>query len=183
MPDTLTNPILLGSLLIPLGVPLYMRRAEDRNRFAGRERSDDPPRHDPDRDGNVLQDRVAEPAAPPLPHRPERRRFQGPRLGDLPLARRDIERLRQMVGLQRRISDVSASPRAQRALAHRSIFREALTWLEIHGDAPEIVEHWKALLAESPAPEPSAEGIGEVRSFQRRRRRRRRRRPFVPTGS
>ena len=72
----------------------------------------------------------------------------GPRLGDLPLARRDVERLRQILGLQRRLRDLAASPRAQRALTHRSIFREALTWLEIHGDAPELVEHWKALLAE-----------------------------------
>ena len=38
---------------------------------------------------------------------------------------------------------------------HRSIFREALAWLEIHGDAPEIVEHWNALLAEGPASRPT----------------------------
>ena len=44
--------------------------------------------------------------------------------------------------------DLSASPRAQRALAHRHIFREALTWLEIHGGAPDVVEHWKAIVAE-----------------------------------
>ena len=40
----------------------------------------------------------------------------GPRLGELPLARRDIERLRQILGLQRRLRDLTASPRAQRAL-------------------------------------------------------------------
>ena len=72
----------------------------------------------------------------------------GPRLGDLPLARRDVERLRQILGLQRRLRDLTASARAQRALAHRGIFREALTWMEIHGDAPEVVEHWKAIIDE-----------------------------------
>ena len=73
-----------------------------------------------------------------------RQRPPGPRLGELPLARRDVERLRQILGLQRRLRDLDASPRAKRALTHRSIFREALTWLEIHGARPEVVEHWKA---------------------------------------
>ena len=91
------------------------------------------------------------------------RRPPGPRLGELPLARRDIERLRQILGLQRRLRDVTASPRAQRALAHRSIFREALTWLEIHGDAPELVEHWKALLAETGATGETPETPPEAR--------------------
>ena len=58
-------------------------------------------------------------------------------LGMLPLARRDVERLRQILGLQRRLLDHELSPRARRALMHRGPFREALTWLEIHGQAPE----------------------------------------------
>src|SRR5207253_1358598 len=65
------------------------------------------------------------------------------------LAGRDVERLRQIVGLQRRLKDVGASPRAQRALAHRGIFRDALTWFEIHGGAPELVAYWKQVAAES----------------------------------
>jgi len=158
-PETLTNPILLGSLLIPLGISLHpgARQAPGN--------SSQPPsgaRHVP---------AAAAPRRPPIP-----------RLGDLPLARRDVERLRQIVGLQRRMKDLSASPRAQRALAHRSIFREALTWLDIHGGPREAVAHWKAVLAEfSAAPgEPSAEGAEEQQpgQFQRRRRRRRRRRRF-----
>ena len=40
-------------------------------------------------------------------------------LGLLPLARRDIERLRQILGLQRRLIDAKLSPRARRALMHR----------------------------------------------------------------
>jgi hypothetical protein len=109
----------------------------------------------------------------------ERRRMPGPRLGELPLARRDVERLRQVIGLQRRLNDFSASSRAQRALAHRTIFREALTWLEIHGGAADTVEHWKELLAETPTPEPTPGGPAEFPAVRRRRRRRRRHRPLA----
>jgi hypothetical protein len=85
--------------------------------------------------------------------------------------------------LQRRMRDVTASPKAQRALAHRAIFREALTWLEIHGDTPELVEHWKAILSEgAPATEAPAESAeGPPVTFERRKRRRRRRRRHVPS--
>jgi len=133
-PDTLTNPILLGSLLAPLGIAINHGRD----------------------------------AAPP-------------RLGALPLARRDVERLRQIWGLQRRLRDLGASARAQRALAHRHIFRDALTWLEIHGHSPELVEHWKNVTPE--AAQPTEQGNhahpiegGAEQPFRRRRRRRRRRR-------
>ena len=78
----------------------------------------------------------------------------------MPLARRDVERLRQILGLQRRLRDLTASPRARRALSHRSIFREALTWLDIHGAVPDIVEQWKVLFADTDA---SEEVAGEVK--------------------
>jgi len=143
-PDALTNPILLGTLVIPLGLSLQPGRAQDGSRRAS-----------------------------PL------------RLGELPLARRDVERLRQIVGLQRRLRDVTASTRAQHALAHRHVFRDALTWLEIHGNAPDVVDHWKTVLSESGraseaalAGAPAGEGAGDdsQQPFRRRRRRRRRRR-------
>jgi poly(A) polymerase len=119
----------------------------------------------------------------PLRHPPDggeggpRRRPHGARLGELPLARRDVERLRQMLGLQRRLRDLGASPRAQRALTHRSVFREALTWLEVHGKAPAIVEHWITVLAQRGVEQPvdAAEEGAEPPPFRRRRRRRRRR--------
>ncbi|MEQ1910227.1 MAG: polynucleotide adenylyltransferase PcnB [Vicinamibacterales bacterium] len=137
-PETLTNAVLLGSLLVPLDLA-------------------------------------------PLPGRPSPRREADVRprpvlakLGNLPLARRDLERLRQVLGLQRRLRDVTASVRAQRALTHRTIFREALTWLEIHGDAPEVVEHWITVLAERGADEPV--GLIPEGGLPPRRRRRRRRR-------
>jgi len=143
-PETLTNPVLLGTLLVPLGLAPQPGR--------GSLRRDD--------DG-----RAREPLA---------------RLGSLPLARRDLERLRQILGLQRRLRDLTASVRAQRALTHRNIFREALTWMEIHGGTPEVVEHWITVLAERGAEEPVGDaGLGSGER-PRRRRRRRRRRPRPP---
>jgi poly(A) polymerase len=145
-PDTLTNAILLGTLLLPLGL------APQQGRTA-----------------------IPEDAGK------RRRRPIGSKLGPLPLARRDVERLRQLLGLQRRLRDLTASVRAQRALTHRSIFREALTWLEIHGNTPDLVEHWVTVLAERGAEEPvmppGGEGQAGAPPHRRRRRRRRRYRP------
>jgi poly(A) polymerase len=140
IPDTLTNAILLGSLLLPLG---HTQRS------------------------------LTPAAVPDGPFRKEPRIS----LGLLPLARRDIERLRQILGLQRRLLDMSLSPRAKRALTHRGPFREALTWLEIHGQAPDVLEHWRGFV----------EAAGTFEAEQdpgappRRRRRRRRRKAFRPT--
>jgi poly(A) polymerase len=146
-PETLTNAILLGSLLVPLGL----------SPESGRDRSDAALEGD--------------------------RRLPAARLGGLPLARRDVERLRQILALQRRLVEVSASPRTKRALAQRGIFPEALTWLDVHGHVPDIVGEWNAMRAESGEPGtepfPPAPVAGDGRP--RRRRRRRRRRPSLPT--
>jgi poly(A) polymerase len=144
-PETFTNAILLGSLLVPLGL-------------------------------------APQPGRPPMTDGTDgrRRRPIGPRLGELPLARRDVEHLRHLLSLQRRLRDVEASPRARRALTQRSIFAEALAWLEIHGHAPALVEHWKAVLAErGEAPEGSTPHEGTPPGRRRRRRRRRRFRPVT----
>ena len=150
-PQMLTNAILMGTLLAPLG--------------AGPQSSVWNAHRPRPRDGS------ADAAPPP-----------GPRLGDLPLARKDVERLRQIFSLQRRLHDLSANPRAQRGLAHRPVFADALTWLEIHGNAPQLVEQWKAI---APAPDstmPSDQAIAAGEGPQpRRRRRRRRRRRFTST--
>jgi poly(A) polymerase len=142
-PDALTNAVLLGTLLVPLG---YNART-----LVGQ----------PEPDG-------------------EFRREPRLSLGMLPLARRDIERLRQVLGLQRRLLDLNLSPRARRALMHRGPFREALTWLEIHGHAPEVLEHWRGFIEAAGSGE-QAEAADSA-PMQRRRRRRRRRGPFrTPT--
>jgi len=71
---------------------------------------------------------------------------------------------------------MNLSPRARRALTHRGPFREALTWLDIHGDAPEVLEHWKGFIEAAGTFEAEVGEAGGVPP-QRRRRRRRRRRP------
>ena len=106
-PDTLTNAILAGTLLQPLG--------------PGRPRN----------------------ASPPI------RSSAGSSSGCCRSPRRDIERLQQIVALQPRLLDVDAPVRAQRGLLHRAILDEALTWLEIHGDRPEVVAHWRELQAQA----------------------------------
>ena len=89
------------------------------------------------------------------------------------MPRRDVERLRQILGLQRRLTDMLSSPRAKRALIERGPFPEALTWLEIHGQAPEIVEHWRGFL----------EAIGPVEPVRRASRSTWRRAAAPPAGT
>ena len=96
----------------------------------------------------------------------------GARFGILPLARRDVEFLRQILSLQRHLRDVNAPARHQRSVMHRSAFPGALAWLELHGHAAHIVDAWKALHVEHAA----AAGEPPEGMPARRRRRRRRRR-------
>jgi tRNA nucleotidyltransferase/poly(A) polymerase len=197
-PESMSNPILLGSLLVPLGISLHPPRgagsASDGDEVAARstshaDRSATVPPSDEDSAAGVAtpdRDRVATRATSDAhratgSRRPKRAPI--PRLGDLPLARRDVERLRQIVGLQRRLKDVAAAPRVQRALAHRGIFRDALTWLDVQGGAPDLVAHWKAIAAEvgnAADAQPAAEGSEDPQhgQFRHRRRRRRGRRRF-----
>jgi poly(A) polymerase len=135
-PDSLTNPILAGTLLQPLGL------AGRRPRFAA----------------DALERRVE--------------------IGMLPIARRDVERLQHVMSMQPRLLDIAAPARAQKGLLHRSTLDEALTWLEIHGDRPDVVAHWRNLQAQAVPPQPH-EQPAEAPFRLRRRRRGRRRAPFV----
>jgi poly(A) polymerase len=133
-PESLTNAILAGTLLHPLGLVARRRFSAD-----------------------ALERRIE--------------------LGLLPIARRDIERLQQILALQPRLVDLQAPARAQRALLHRAVLSEAITWLDVHGERPDAVAHWRALQAEphdlphAPFDEPG----GSHSPYPRRRRRRRRR--------
>ena len=103
------------------------------------------------------------------------------KIGMLPIARGDTERLRQMLSLQSRIADLEMSPRAKRSLMHRGPFEDSLTWFEIHGNAPAVLEHWKGFIEAlgDEAKHPPAEGEADSRratAAGRRRRRGRRRR-------
>jgi poly(A) polymerase len=136
-PESLTNAILAGTLLHPLGL------VGRRQRFSA----------------DALERRIE--------------------IGMLPISRRDIERLRQVLALQSRLLDIKAPARAQRGLLYRSSLDEALTWLEVHGEQPDAVAHWRELRAETAPPEVSEQGEVPHTPFRRRRRRRRRRAPFA----
>jgi len=133
-PETLTNAILMGALIVPMGFTLQMMSPT----FTA--------------DGDRRDPKLA--------------------LGMLPLARRDVEHLRQILTLQKRLMDTTQGTKARRALAQRGPFKEALTWLEIFGDAPEVLESWRSFLEDGPEGqiEPTAEEAG----FDRRPRKRRR---------
>jgi poly(A) polymerase len=134
-PASLTNGVLLGSLIVPLGFS-----------------------------------QAGWPAWMETEGRP------GLNLGVLPLARRDVERVHQVLMLQRRLREPSRSTHARRMLMHRLSFADALTWLEIHGDAPGTLEFWRDHGAG-----PALEGDPGETALRRRRRRRGRRRPRFPS--
>jgi hypothetical protein len=140
-PDTLTNAILAGTLLVPLSL---LRRRIHRD-------ADDIVREEPTM------------------------------LGMMQVPRRDIDRLRQLLGLQKRLLDTAAPPRAQRALLARPAFREALTWMEIHGQHPEVVDHWRAVVDEHQdvVVDVMLEPEAGAAAGSRRRRPRRRRPPHA----
>jgi hypothetical protein len=99
----------------------------------------------------------------------------------LPLARRDVEFLRQILMLQRHLRDPNASPRHKRGIMHRTAFPAALMWLELHGGAQALVESWRALQTDMSTQDP--EGGADAPPMldmprRRRRRRRRRRNPY-----
>ncbi|HUP39112.1 MAG TPA: polynucleotide adenylyltransferase PcnB [Vicinamibacterales bacterium] len=136
-PESLSNAILLGSLLIPLGL---------------------------------------------LDQHHGRTKELGARFGILPLARRDVEFLRQILQLQRHLRDPNASARHKRGVMHRTAFPAALLWLELHGNNAALVESWRALQAEAATEVPEgADDLPPLSDGPPRRRRRRRRRRRYPT--
>jgi poly(A) polymerase len=165
LPEGLTNAVLLGTLLVPLGL---MPRREHVEHLDSDEETDDD-----------AVEAVEQPRGDRRGFRRGRRAPKEPpfRMGMLPVARRDTERLRQILSVQRRLVDLEASPRAKRALMHRGPFQEALVWLEMHGRSPEALEHWRGFIEALGALPPSEDGAppaeGEGRPRRRRRGRRR----------
>jgi poly(A) polymerase len=95
-------------------------------------------------------------------------------LGPLPVARKDLERLRHVLLLQRRLRDLSLSARTARNVMARSAFPDALAWLDVHGGAPDLVERWRTLSSAAAALEPTGPATKPVAPRHWRRRRRRR---------
>ena len=176
-PDELTNPLLLGTLLVPLGLPL--RRAAGASPRRGEGDGGDA--------GDAL-DVAAEMAE--LGADPEDRDAGAMPLS-MPFARRDVERLRLVLAAQNRLRELHTSPRVQHLLVGKGYLEEALRWMEIHGGVQggELAAHWRGLEL---APDAAAGGPGASPAAaetdlaerphrpRRRRRRRPRRRPGTP---
>ncbi len=174
--DELTNPLLMGTLLVPLGVPL--RRAAAAAAMGRRRDGDGEPPDEPLDVAAEIEalgaDEDEEPAS-------------GPAALVLPFARKDLDRLRLVLAAQSRLREVHTSPKVKHLLAGRGYLEEALRWMEIHGgvQGQELASYWRRLELEAP-PEgvavtggpDGAEGEGARPARPRRRRRRRsRRRP------
>ena len=150
-PAELTNSVLVGALLHPLG--LFANPAPDR--------------------GSAAEERAS--------------------FGALPVARKDLDRMRQILLTLPRLSDPALPPRVARGLPNRPSFADALTWFEIFGGEAVVVQHWKAARsghsshashashkahASHPHKKEGQEASGD--RPRRRRRRRRRRGPRAP---
>ena len=169
-PETLTNPLIAGSLLVPLGVPL--KRVAAPTPAWRRRGAEAVPVEDLDTEIAALGgEEDGEPEVPsPQPE------------VVLPFARRDLERLRLMILAQRRLREAE-SPSARQALASKTYFDEALRWLDIHGgsEGRDLAAHWRRVgrktdqAASGAHAAPAAEG--EKKRAAPRKRRRRRRRP------
>jgi poly(A) polymerase len=168
--EDLDHALLLGTLLVPLGLP---------PRGAGtRERR----REEPDADEGL--DVAAEMASLGADPEPEAPAAPASFLA-LPFARRDLDRLRLILAAQPRLREIHRSGRVRQMLAGRGYLDQALRWLEIHGgaDGGELATHWRSLepaLAAAPASdaagrESAAGGPPPGRRPRRRRRRNRRR--------
>ncbi len=154
-PERLTNAVLLGSLLAPLGFSPRLFHTRPAPGAAFR------PGHGPAGGHGSL---------------PGMREAGRLTLGVLPIPRRELERLRQMLVLQPRLLEATNSPRAIGSVMSRSAFDEALTWLEIHGGPPGAVATWRSF---QQAREAETGEAGRP-AFRPRRRRRRRPRRLGP---
>ena len=198
-PDQLSNALLMGSLLVPLGVPLRrvaVAAPRRRGESAGGPGADEPVAAEPDPPREDLAAEIAELGAEDEPLPPgEPDAAPLPLL--LPFARRDLERLRLVLLAQRRLREAHGPGSARRMIAAKSYFDDAVRWLEIHGgsDGRELGAEWHALAAAPAEPlaegEPAmadrpaaadapAEGDGKSRRRRRRRRRRPRTEPVPP---
>ena len=178
-PDQLTNSLLAGTLLVPLGLERRRPAPQQRRPRADAEAPAEEGRAEPVDDiAAEMKALGVEPAA------------SEPQPSDLlplslPFARRDLDRIRLVLAAQRRLREPDSAPRAKRALATRPYFEDAVRWMEIHGgvEGEELAAHWRSLdIGDIPAPETST-GTGTDEAPPPRpaggagRRRRRRRRP------
>ena len=137
--EALTNPILLGTLLVPLGVPL--------RRLAGPHPRRRPAKEDEEEPEAEAVDVAAEAEALGEEEEPEDRQPAINVPFALPYPRRDLDRLRVALLAERRLREIHRSPGVKNVVLGRPYLDEALRWLEIHGgdDGPALAAHWREL--------------------------------------
>ena len=174
--EQLGNSLLLGTLLVPLGLPLR-RAAVPSSR---------PAADDGEEPADTI-DVAAEMAE--LGVEPDDRGTAGAMPLSMPFARRDVERLRLILAAQNRLRELHTSPRVKGLLMGKGYLEEALRWMEIHGgvSGQELAAHWRGLeLAPDAAADPALAALAGTLEEEtphrprRRRRRRARRRPGSP---
>jgi poly(A) polymerase len=167
--EDLDHALLLGTLLVPIGLPPRGAGARELRRGT--------PEEEP-------LDVAAEMASLEVEPEPEPPMAAAASLA-LPFARRDLDRLRLILAAQPRLREVHRSGRVRQMLAGRGYLDEALRWLEIHGgaDGGELATHWRSLEPTAPAAATGSDPSGAAPDAPppprrtRRRRRRNRRRP------
>jgi poly(A) polymerase len=172
--EDLDHAVLLGTLLVPLGLPPRGAGARERRR------------EEPDTEEPI--DVAAEIASLGVEPEPEPPATPASFLA-LPFARRDLDRLRLVLAAQPRLREIHRSGRVRQMLAGRGYLDQALRWLEIHGGAEgaELAAHWRSLEPPPTVGPPAGEAMGAdsgpggppAGRRPRRRRRRHRRRPTV----
>jgi tRNA nucleotidyltransferase/poly(A) polymerase len=170
--EELTNPILMGTILVPLNLPL-------RRHHVTRDRPPSP-ELEPD-------ERAARPFPPDdvpgeLAFLEAIERHDGRPAASTPLAlpfsKRDFDRLRLIMAAQRRLAETRRSIHAQKTLLGRGYFSEALRWTAIHGGdrGAEITAYWRGFAAGGRGETASEEQPPSIPRRGRRRKRRGRRR-------
>ena len=188
-PEDLSNAVLMGTLLVPLGISL--RRTALPAPRGGEAAEVEVARDTPE---PPLGD-ATEPASLDEEAAGEQTGSERTAVLWLPFARRDLDRLRLILAAQSRLREVHRSPRVKQMLSGRGYLEDALRWMEIHGgvQGQELAAYWRGLgggepgeAAEGEAAPPGTAGgalaAGEAPRRRRRRRRHRRRpRPVPPS--
>jgi len=170
--EDLDHALLLGTLLVPIGLPPRGAGARELRRGT------------PEEEPLDVAAEMASLGVEPEPEPPVAAASLA-----LPFARRDLDRLRLILAAQPRLREVHRSGRVRQMLAGRGYLDEALRWLEIHGGAEggELATHWRSLEpTAAPAAAAGSDPSGaapDARPPARRTRRRRRRNRRRPSSS
>jgi poly(A) polymerase len=75
--------------------------------------------------------------------------------GVLPVAKKDLERLRHVRQMLPRLNASDLPPRVVRGMIHRPSFDDALTWMEVFDGDPDVIERWRQARSQRAAHPPA----------------------------